>query len=264
MLASIAALSLAHSLFGNTPAKEPSPQELTLAREQFKIGVTAAKDGRWEDARSAFERSYELASHPQILFNLAAAEAQTGRLVKAAESYRRFLREPTNPFVEEHKKEVEQFLGKLVRRIPRVVIRVDGLGSSDGLYQDGAVVSTAVIGVPLPIDPGLHVFTVARGGHELARREVSLREGETRDLHLTLPAQVARNEVPVADISEIAPIEAPEAEPSDRSDLPTTLLWLAIGTAVVGGTIALGFAVGGDRDVYRGTTQIVARGIMEP
>ena len=52
------------------------------AQQLFGHGVDAAQQNRWNDARVAFERAYELSQRPVVLINLAGAQAKTGRLRK--------------------------------------------------------------------------------------------------------------------------------------------------------------------------------------
>ena len=61
------------------------------ARDLYQDGLRAAQEGRWEEARVAFERSYELSPRDATLLNLATALGETGRFVAAIEAYRRFL-----------------------------------------------------------------------------------------------------------------------------------------------------------------------------
>src|SRR4051794_32606537 len=71
-------------------ASEASPTETALARELVQRGVDAIHARRWEEARDDFSRAYQIIPRPEILLNLATAQAQTGHLVEAAESYRAF------------------------------------------------------------------------------------------------------------------------------------------------------------------------------
>src|SRR5690606_12666677 len=76
------------------PARAQGSESASLvgaARGLYREGVRAGGEGRWEDARSAFERSYELAPRVATLLNLAVALEHLGRFVEAIDAYRRFL-----------------------------------------------------------------------------------------------------------------------------------------------------------------------------
>jgi tetratricopeptide (TPR) repeat protein len=55
-------------------AQEDSSATDEEARGLFAAGRAAFADGRYEDARSHFQRSYELSGRPQLLYNLGQAE----------------------------------------------------------------------------------------------------------------------------------------------------------------------------------------------
>ena len=60
------------------PARSSAPEDRAAARDRFKEGVVAYSEGRYGDARRAFERAYALAPMPAVLYNLAMADQQDG------------------------------------------------------------------------------------------------------------------------------------------------------------------------------------------
>src|SRR5262249_53465970 len=102
----------------------PTPSELALARSEYKRGVAATKKERWEEAYEAFFRAFELSQRPAILLNLGTAQAKTGRLVEARESYQGFLREAPKSEVAKHKRNAESALKELELRTPTAMIVV--------------------------------------------------------------------------------------------------------------------------------------------
>jgi tetratricopeptide (TPR) repeat protein len=63
------------------------------ARAAFEEGRRAYNLGRWQEAVDGFERAYKLTGDPVLLFNLAQAYRQAGRVAQAIGSYRAYLRE---------------------------------------------------------------------------------------------------------------------------------------------------------------------------
>src|SRR5580700_1131368 len=58
------------------------------AREQFTAGMKAQQEGHWAEALLAFQRAQALFPAPTNMLHIAECEAQMGRLVEAAETYR--------------------------------------------------------------------------------------------------------------------------------------------------------------------------------
>ncbi len=217
----------------------PTAAEVTLAREQFREGVAAARTGRWWEALEAFTRSYELAPRAATLLNLAGAQVETGHLVEGAENYRRFLREADGRAAQ-RVPVAEAALAAVEPRIARVRVEIDGLLRRDRVALDDTPLSEAALGAELPVNPGAHTIRVERGGDEIARADFDVVEGENRlePLTLTLP--------PGTDDAEDADGAAP-------AWLRSPWFWAAVGVVVVGAGVGIGVAVAaGGQDPYVG------------
>jgi hypothetical protein len=163
-------------------AQQPTPTEVAAARQLFQEGLSAAREGSWQEAREAFQRSYDLAPRSNTLLNLAGAQTETGHLVAATESYRRFISDATGDGTDGYRAQAEQALGRLETRLCHVHLEIDGLQTGDQLQLDGADLSRATIGVWLPVDPGSHDVVVLRDGDEVARTDFTLEEGVRREV----------------------------------------------------------------------------------
>lgn len=174
---------------------DPTAAETSVARDQFKEGMDASKAGRWEEARTAFQRSYEVWPRPLTLLNLAGAQVESGRLVAASESYRRFVREASAPGAEpkavEQKSAAQQALASVEARLPRVRVRVDNLQDADSVDMDGQPLSSGMLGVYYPADPQEHRVSVTRGGVQVATSTFRLKDQETKEVVLVAPAAAA-------------------------------------------------------------------------
>ncbi|MEI8255186.1 MAG: hypothetical protein WCJ30_05880, partial [Deltaproteobacteria bacterium] len=189
------ALALALVTFLGAPAHAqtaaptpPSANEIALAREQSRIGVEAARQQRWTEAREAFERSYRLYPRTLTLLNLAGAQVESGQLVEGTESYRRFLQEATSGPAAAQRDAAQHALMDAEARIPRLRVAAAGLLASDQLLLDGQAVSHAALGAQLPVDPGPHVLAVLRNGTDIVHTSFSVEPRGTRDVSLTVPA----------------------------------------------------------------------------
>ncbi len=74
------------------------------ARARFEAGRASFADGRFEDALNDFQRAYELAKRPILLFNVGAAADRLRKDQVALEAFERYLAEMPNA---ENRAEVE-------------------------------------------------------------------------------------------------------------------------------------------------------------
>jgi hypothetical protein len=224
------------------------------AQQLFGQGVDAARQNRWNDARVAFERAYELSQRPVVLINLAGAQAKTGRLKEAATNYRRILEDDsaeTAPF----RKAAADVLPSLEARIPMIRLHSTGLRGADVVELDGEEVPVDHIGEPRLLDPGRHTIVVKRAGIERARVAFSLAEGESHDM--SLPAALDPTlATPPALAAPLEPVEAangstaglsleerstPVARPH-RSWWRSPWFWTAVAAGAIAATVTT-FAV---------------------
>src|SRR5262252_8961265 len=63
----------------------------TEARGHFKKGMSAISNGRYEEGVAELQRAYEILPHPNVLYNIARAYAESGDLEGAVANYKRYL-----------------------------------------------------------------------------------------------------------------------------------------------------------------------------
>jgi len=226
------------AVLSHAPADAQGPRERALGRELFREGVALARNGDWTAARDRFARAHELTQQPTILINLAAAEAQLGRLVEASDSYRRFLasEEPRRDL----QRAAEEALEALEPRIARLTVRVTRAERGDEVVLDGRALSRAALDTPIPVNPGTHRVAVMRAGIEVGSAEIAVAEG-AREV-LSVEASTGSARVPAPDEVELAsgPAERSETrvEDDERGGGAAWLPWAVIGAIVVGAVIA--------------------------
>ena len=191
---------------------------------------------------------------PLVLLNLAGAEEQTGRLVESAEHYRQFLREVTSGREAQQRPVAEQGLSRVEPRIPRARFILEGTRPADTYALDDKPLAPAVMGSPLPLDPGTHTLVVRHAEGELGRITFVLAEGEAQDVRLT----VTRPAAPVAERTPLPEVRDPDAPPREAGILPrngeappaapardegggllaSPVFWVVVGVVVLGGATA--------------------------
>jgi tetratricopeptide (TPR) repeat protein len=72
-------------------AQEGTTAEDRQARAEFQAGRESFDAGRWEEALTHFEKAYELSPRPMLLYNIAKAQDNLGKLREARATYKRFL-----------------------------------------------------------------------------------------------------------------------------------------------------------------------------
>jgi hypothetical protein len=235
----IAATPIAHGIAHAQPADPTAAGKVPLARRLYEEGVDAVNKGRWSVAYERFKASYELAPRVLTLFNLGGAQAQTGRLVEATESYRRFLRETTDGRYPDLRSDATTQLDQLEKQIAQLTIEVTNIDAGDVIAIDDSDFPRAAIGEPIPVNPGTHVAKVQRAGAVVANRSITLAPGAAEVVRLELPVKQAdlvvrkppESSVVTSPGSDIQPVDKPKS----RSVLRSPWLWSAVAVVVIGG-----------------------------
>jgi outer membrane receptor for ferrienterochelin and colicin len=86
----------------------------TEAKSHFKKGMGLISDGKYEEGISELQRAYEILPHPNVLYNIARAYAESGDLEGAVASYKKYLE--GNP---QDRDEVSQIVANIEARLRR-------------------------------------------------------------------------------------------------------------------------------------------------
>ena len=187
--------------------------ERATARDAANNGRAAFDAGKYEKAIDYLSRAEQLVHSPTHLLFMARAQAKLGRLVAAHETYLKITRETLasnapKAFVSAQDA-AEQEQETLDARLPSVTVTLQGATTAPDttVQMDGTPLPPAMIGIPLPADPGEHVFKAT--GPWIASDPVTVRLSEAAKQTVTLklrstgtpPAPVA----PVASSSQTTP-----------------------------------------------------------
>ena len=92
------------------------PAALRKAKQYYKTGKAAFELGRFDEALQSYEKAYELAALPGLLFNIGQCYRNLGHLEKAIFSFRLYLRKlPDAP----NRAAVETLIAELEAKIER-------------------------------------------------------------------------------------------------------------------------------------------------
>src|SRR4051812_3882640 len=155
------------------PAKPGAKtQEQKEADRHFKAGVALYKEAKYAEALAEFERAYEIAPHPLVLYNIAGCHRELSHYAEAVSYYKRFLA-ITNEKVPAPRLAAAQVeLDGILARIAKVTVTI----------------SPAIDGVVLSVDGNElnklePVLLLPPGDHRLVARAAGRRDAE-RNLHV--------------------------------------------------------------------------------
>jgi hypothetical protein len=180
-------------------AQTPAPPAVTdtdrlNAREQFTAGMKAQQEGHWAEALLAFQRAQALFPAPTNMLHIAECEAQMGRLVEAAETYRglKLLQLPKDapqPFFAAQAQGAAE-LQQVEARIPKMRIDVTPAGIPNlSVTLDQQPINVVLLGADRSVDPGVHTVVAFAPGYGQKEAKVTVREREPSVKVVTLALQ---------------------------------------------------------------------------
>ncbi|HUS32702.1 MAG TPA: PEGA domain-containing protein [Kofleriaceae bacterium] len=165
---------------------KPAAGEQKEADKHFKAGVALFKEAKYGEALAEFERAYEIAPHPLVLYNIATCHRELSHYGEAVKFYRRFIKEAPAAKVSSAKiKTAQSELDGVLARIARVSVSVSS-GAGTELLVDGISLGTAPFEEPIILPPGEHKLTARAVGHKDAERTVRVASGDEVEVTLTL------------------------------------------------------------------------------
>ena len=259
--AGLVAATLAGLLFfpGHARAQGAGASGIAAAREQGIEGLRLASEGNCKEAVEFLERAEKLFSAPTTLVQLGECQVKLGRLVAGSESLQRVARADlpatASPAFKAAQQKARKLLEEVLPRIPKLRISLQAPPAArPKVLLDGEEIPAVMIGIDRPTDPGAHEIEAIAPGYLRASSRVSLAEGASEKIALTLevdPNYKAAEPIPTAPAS--APASASSAPPPPTRDptppppksmvLPYTLLGvgaLGLGAGAVFGLLAKG------------------------
>ncbi|WP_437621024.1 PEGA domain-containing protein [Sorangium sp. So ce1151] len=187
-LASAAAVALGGSA-ARAQQQQP-PRDPVAAEALFKAARALVDKGDYAAGCPKFEASLELNPSASTMINLARCHEREGKVATAWHDYNRAIVLNRETAGEQRRRGLEEIAQKgisdLDARVPKLRVVVKSAPSGAEVQRDGTPVPAAALGEPLPVDPGPHEIRASAPGHETETRSVTLREGESVTVELTL------------------------------------------------------------------------------
>ncbi len=221
---------------------EPAKEAKDKAVRAFERGTALFKEYNYLEALEAFEEAYRWQPHFLVQCNIARCYERSGNLVKAAEYFRRCLKEGGAGAAMGDR--VRSALLQVEKRITWILVQSPGHGGI--IYVDGFPIGAAPAQIPL--NPGIRVIEVRRVGAAPATTTIKTRGGEKRTAIL----------IPI-DLNQEATRTATVPMKKKRS-LSSIWFWAAASLTVglAGTAIALGIDTLGARQEYEDHPTVAA------
>lgn len=218
------------------PVHAQTPSEIAAAKEWFAEGMRLEEAGDWAGALVQFQRAGAVKATPQILFHQGLCETHTGALVEAILSLSRAehaARAANNPQVE---KSAAELLAEVRTRAPSLRIVAPQGALPTRILLDGAEISSAMIGQPMPVNPGKREV-VAEYPTGKFTRTVTLAERQAETVTLEAPEAAAAAAAPATTPEPAAPPpqpppSTPSADTGTQSESSSALPWILVGAGV--------------------------------
>jgi hypothetical protein len=230
-------LALATCVLVSRSAAADDAKDTAAARAFGQEGVMLADQGKCAPAIEKLERAEKLHHAPTTAGRLGECEIQTGKVIAGTERLQRLLREglppsPPKSFVAAMDR-AQKVLDAALPRIATLRISVKApVGTKPTVTVDDEVISSALVGADIPADPGPHKIVASAKGLVSDTKQVTLKDGETNGITLTLIVDTTYKPEP-------APVATPAPAPTVPKETPperktNVLPFVAFGVGAVG------------------------------
>ncbi len=239
LLAPLVSVTCARTARATEGPAEPSAEDKESARVVFGLALGLREQGKLHEALEKFLLANSLYSTPITALELGKTHFALGQWVAASAAFESVAKIPVRSSESEKsasaRAEAEKNATELRPRIPELTVNVVGLAKYEAVVIsiDGVVVPKAGTTTVQLVDPGKHVVALRLAGSKSPTAEVTLVEGDRKQVTLVVPAAES---VPILDV------------PRPRSNTPKTspLVYVGFGIGVTGvlvgavtGTVAL-------------------------
>jgi hypothetical protein len=217
---------------GGAGAAEPTAAEIASARALFQEADAALAAGDPAGAREKLTAAFAIVPTPIIGIGLARVQEKLGQLVEARETCFTIARTPVlkgeSGASAEARADASSLAAALEGRIAKVKIALEGAAPDREVTVeiDGAAVPRAALGAARQANPGAHTIVVRAGGAEPVTVRVTLAEGESKTVPVTVP--------PATTTGAPAGTGAPIQQPPPGRGWARPLLYTGIGVAGAG------------------------------
>ncbi len=222
------------------------PDEVNVALQHFRRGVTLYEEGNFEAAAFEFERAYAVAPNYRVLYNIGLSRRDLHDYAGAFRAFTDYLQEGEREIPPERLKAVRQELERLRERVGR--IRVDVDESDAEIFVDDRTVGKSPLNDAVLVSIGRHRIRAQHKGR-IQFRTVDVSGDEERVVTISFPEVASEGSTNTG---------TPRDEPAPPSRRPLRTVGVITGVVGVGAVIALALAIKADGDLDDELDQVPA------
>jgi hypothetical protein len=219
LVAAPPALHAAPDPHPRAPKKPDQTPQQKDADHHFKSGVALFKEAKYAEALAEFERAYEIAPHPLVLYNIAGCHRQLSHYAEAVSYYHRFLDEGKGVVAAARLTTARTELDAILALVARVTVTIAPPIDGATLVLDGAPLDHPAM--PLILSPGEHRLIARAAGRRDAERSVRVASGDELSIELAFPEPSTGPEEPAGGPSTVAVTARPEGRPVAPPEAPS-------------------------------------------
>ncbi len=239
-----AAFALALATSATCAHADVPPRARALARTLFEDGRRLLNEKKFSEACPKLEESQRLDPAPGTQLNVAVCHEGEGRLATAWTEYNDALTQARRDQRPERAEFVATRLDSLSPQLSFMTIALTPGADVAGLevVLDGATVGRAALGVPSPVDPGVHTVVAQARGRVPFKADVQIGPAGDRN-SVSIPILVATAGGEVA--NAVAPNASTDAQTqSDNARASTRKIWGGTLVGVGAASLAVGVVFG--------------------
>ncbi|HEX2870604.1 MAG TPA: hypothetical protein VHP33_05095 [Polyangiaceae bacterium] len=235
-----AAAVLVAALAATSAASADVAEDRAAARQHLTQAQDFKKQGNLAEALGHFQESQRLDPKLATLLELADCAEQLGKLVEAQGYWAAGRDQAKKDEKPQSRARAEQRLAAVEKRVAHYTLQLAAGSPADTqVFHDAVLVDAAALGTAVAANPGEHSVVVKASGHEDAKFELKLAEGDNQTLPIAVGPAIVVAPPPPPPPPPKPVVQAPPPDSSSSGSGQRTV-GLIVGA---GGIVGLG--VGG-------------------
>ena len=195
--------------FGDVSADEPDAK--SRAQALFLDGRKAIDEGNWDAGCPKVRDSLELFAVANSHFTVAQCDEREKHIAGALEHWERGL--GLVDASDARAKVAKERIAALDPRVPRIRVVIPPASAGASVWLDDVKLEAAVLGTPLRVEPGKHVFVVRATGRQDNRKAIDIAEKERTEFVANIGAPGTPGPLPTGS-SSAAPLPTNSSPPT--------------------------------------------------